>query len=138
MSRRSAFRAAALCGLALAAALSPDVVRAQATAAAPAALRWTAETPDEMLDFALKRAQAGGDDALAGLLVAATMDDRAAFGKARAGLDAIAMSTSPLADDARWLSERLKPDPKPATWSGARVASYDAPASPSGLVTAFS
>jgi len=136
MSRRSAFRAAFFLGLPLAAAIGPNVVRAQS--AAPAALRWTAETPDEMVDSALKRGQAGGDDALAGLVLAASLDDRAAFGKARAGLDLIGASASPLADDARWLSARLKPDAKPAPWPGARVASYDVPVNSSGLVTGLS
>ncbi|MBK8941000.1 MAG: hypothetical protein IPM79_26155 [Polyangiaceae bacterium] len=68
-------------------------------------------------------------------MVASFLDDRAAFGKARAGLDAIAASGSALADDARWLSARLQPDPRPAAWPGARVFSYDVPPSASGLVT---
>src|SRR4051794_29879522 len=116
MSKRSASGTAVVFGLTLAAAMTPGAVSAQApaqTATAPAqatgapaqaptasaaAIRWTAETPDEMVDQALKRAQAGGDDALAGLVIVSMLDDRAAFGKARGGLDAIGAGTSPLAD----------------------------------------
>ncbi len=136
MKRRSAFRAAAALGLLLV-ALGPNAA-AQAPARPPAVLatmRWTAETPDEMVDLALSRARAGGEDALSALVVASFLDDRAAFGKTRAGLDAIAASGSALADDARWLSARLQPDPRPAAWPGARVFSYDVPPSASGLVT---
>jgi hypothetical protein len=137
MNRRSAFRAAGFGGLTLAAVLGPSAVHAQVPAgeAAGSPLRWTEETPDAMLADALKRAQAGGEDALAGLVVAAALDERTSYGKARAGLDAIAASSSPLADDALWLSARLKPDPKPAAWAGARVASYDAAPNAQGLVT---
>ena len=144
MKRRSAFRASAMLGLLLLALGPTASAQAPAAGAAPApataspaaaGTRWTAETPDEMIDLAVRRAQAGGHDALAGLVIASFLDDRAAFGKARAGLDAIAASASPLADDARWLSARLQPDPKPAAWPGARVFSYEAPPSANGLVT---
>lgn len=139
MKRRTVLRAAVL-GLPFL-ALGPTAA-AQAPAPAPArppapiaGMRWTAETPDEMVDLALNRAKAGGEDALAGLVIASFLDDRAAFGKVRAGLDAVAASGSPLADDARWLSARLQPDPKPAVWPGARVFSYHVPPSSNGLVT---
>lgn len=137
MTRRSAYRAAVLSGLTLALVIGPGAVSAQAPAAgaAPSGIRWTAATPDEMIDQALARAKAGGDDALAALVTASFLDERGAFGRARTGLDAIAGSSSALADDARWLSARLKPDPKPAVWPGARVVSYDAPANATGLVT---
>ena len=131
MKRRSVFLSAAALGLALI-ALGPNAAAVTPRLPDP---RWTAETPDEMVDSAIRRAQAGGDDALAGFVIASFLDDRAAFGKARAGLDAIAASASPFADDARWLSARLQPDPKPAVWPGARLFSYDVPASTNGLVT---
>ncbi|MGK3999142.1 transglutaminase domain-containing protein [Sorangium sp. So ce1024] len=101
------------------------------------ALRWTAATPDEMLGAALARARRGGDDAVAGLVIAAALSDRAAQGRAREGLAQIAASSSPLADDARWLAASLAPEPPAATWPGARAVSYDAPPDPSGLVKAF-
>lgn len=137
MTRRSAYRAAVLSGLTLALVIGPGAVSAQApaTGAAPSGIRWTAATPDEMIDQAIARAKAGGDDALAALVTASFLDERGAFGRARTGLDAIAGSSSALADDARWLSAQLKPDPKPAAWPGARVVSYDAPANATGLVT---
>ncbi|WP_437316016.1 transglutaminase domain-containing protein [Sorangium sp. So ce385] len=120
--------------------------RAPAAGGAPAAEkrtpitpapRWTAATPDEMLGAALARARRGGDDALAGLVIAAALSDRAAQGRAREGLAQIATSASPLADEARWLAASLAPEPPAATWPGARAASYDAPPDPSGLVKAF-
>lgn len=101
------------------------------------ALRWTAATPDEMLGAALTRARRGGDDAIAGLVIAAALADRAAQGRAREGLAQIGASSSPLADDARWLAASLAPEPPAATWPGARAVSYDAPPDPSGLVKAF-
>ncbi|WP_437334225.1 transglutaminase domain-containing protein [Sorangium sp. So ce394] len=120
--------------------------RAPAAGGAPAAEkrtpitpapRWTAATPDEMLGAALARARRGGDDALAGLVIAAALSDRAAQGRARDGLAQIAASASPLADEARWLAASLAPEPPAATWPGARAVSYDAPPDPSGLVKAF-
>ncbi|WP_437936820.1 transglutaminase domain-containing protein [Sorangium sp. So ce341] len=120
--------------------------RAPAAGGAPAAEkrtpiapapRWTAATPDEMLGAALARARRGGDDALAGLVIAAALSERAAQGRAREGLAQIAASASPLADEARWLAASLAPAPPAAAWPGARAASYDAPPDPSGLVKAF-
>ncbi|MGK4001224.1 transglutaminase-like domain-containing protein [Sorangium sp. So ce1036] len=99
--------------------------------------RWTAATPDEMLRAALARAQRGGDDAIPGLVIAAALAERAAEGRAREGLARIARSSSPLADDARWLAASLTPEPQAAAWPGARAVSYDAPPDASGLVKAF-
>ncbi|MFO0592742.1 MAG: transglutaminase-like domain-containing protein [Polyangiaceae bacterium] len=138
MTRRSAPHVAVLTGFLLASVIGSGTVKADSpaeTKGESAPRRWTAATPDEMIQLALSRAQQGGEDALAGLVTAAFLDDRGSFGKARNGLDAIAASTSPLADDARWLSARLKPDPKPSVWPGARVVSYDTPANATGLVT---
>lgn len=99
--------------------------------------RWTAATPDEMLGAALTRARQGGDDAIAGLVIAAALADRATQGRAREGLAQIAASPSPVADDARWLAASLTPEPKGATWPGMRAVSYDAPPDATGLVKAF-
>lgn len=102
-----------------------------------AAARWTAATPDEMVDHALARAKRGGDDALAALVIAASLDERAAFMRVRDGLSAIAASSSPWADDARWLGLRLAPALPGATWPGARAVSFNAGPDPNGLVRAF-
>jgi hypothetical protein len=101
------------------------------------ARRWTGATPDEMVDRVLERARLGGDDALAALVVASALDERATFGKVRAGLAAIAASASPLADDARWLGYRLAPSPKGAAWPGSRAVAYDAPPDATGLVKSW-
>ncbi|WP_437621549.1 transglutaminase domain-containing protein [Sorangium sp. So ce1151] len=121
-------------------ARAPAVGGAQGTekrAAIVPTLRWTAATPDEMLGAALARARRGGDDAIAGLVIAAALAGRAAQGRAREALAQIAASPSPLADEARWLAASLAPEPPAATWPGARAVSYDAPPDPSGLVKAF-
>ena len=99
--------------------------------------RWTAATPDEMVDHLLARARAGGDDALAALVLASSLDDRASFGRVRDGLAAIAASGSPLADDARWLGLELLPSSARAVWPGMGSVSYDAPPDVDGLVKAF-
>jgi Transglutaminase-like superfamily len=117
---------------------APAAAAAPTPAAKPVSTsRWTAATPDEMVDRVLDRARRGGVDALAGLVVASSLDERASFGKVRSGLASIAASSSPLADDARWLGLRLAPSPKGATWPGSRAVAYDAPADATGLVKSW-
>ena len=119
-------------------AAPPGAAAAPAPAAKPVSTsRWTAATPDEMVDRVLERARRGGEDALAGLVVASSLDERASFGKVRSGLAAIAASSSPLADDARWLGLRLAPSPKGSIWPGSRAVVYDAPADATGLVKSW-
>ena len=110
---------------------------ALAQAVSPTAARWTAVTPDDMLSLALARARRGGEDALAGVVIAAALDDRAALGRAREGLEAIAASASPVADDARWAARTLAPDPAPPVWPGVDRLAYDAPPDPAGMVKSF-
>ena len=107
------------------------------TVPAASSRRWTGATPDEMVDRVLERARLGGEDALAGLVVASSLDERATFGKVRNGLAAIAASSSPVADDARWLGLRLAPAPRAAIWPGARAVAYDVPADATGLVKSW-
>jgi hypothetical protein len=90
-----------------------------------------------MIDFALSRARRGGDDAIAALLVVAELDERATFGRARAGLRSITASASPFSDDARMLLLSLNPEPGGAPWPGAQAISYEAPADPNGMVKAW-
>lgn len=101
------------------------------------AVRWTAATPDQMVDLAFTRVKQGGDDALSALVVAASLDERAAYGKVQAGLRGILRSASPVADDARMLLLELLPEPVGATWPGAGKVSYDAAPDANGLVKAF-
>ena len=112
--------------------------RATPAASATTAARWTAATPDEMVDQLFARARRGGDDALAALVVAASLDDRASFGRVRDGLAALAASGSPLADEARWLGLRLLPSPARRRLARHRARSpYDAPPDADGLVKSF-
>jgi tetratricopeptide (TPR) repeat protein len=72
-------------------------------------VRWTAANPDQMLELALRRASAGGDDALAGLATAYALADRASAGRARAGLEKIGQGGNDIAAQARWLAAELDP-----------------------------
>ena len=81
-----------------------------AKSAAP--FRWTATTPDEMLDFALRRAAAGGDGALPGLAEAWSLSDRASAGRTRIGLEALGRGEDDIAAQARWLAAGLDPTPR--------------------------
>ena len=72
-------------------------------------LRYTARTPDEMLDFALRRATAGGDGALPGLALAYALADRAAAGHARRGLETLGRSDGEVPTQARWIAAELDP-----------------------------
>lgn len=112
-----------------------------ATAATPTAVavptRWTAAQPDPMVDLALTRAKAGELDALAALLIAASLDERAALGKVRTAFRAISATTSPIADDARWLAAVLSPASSGPTWAGSNAIAYDVATDPTGLVRSF-
>jgi hypothetical protein len=117
---------------------TPAGPAAKAGPAAPAKpIRWTATAPDQMVDQALARARRGGDDAIAGLVVAASLDERASFGRVRTGLRSIGVSNGPVADEAKWLMLWLSPEPGGGPWPGAAAVKYDAPADPNGLVKAF-
>src|SRR6185503_4049324 len=71
--------------------------------------RWSAATPDQMLELALRRGGGGGDDALAGLATAHALADRASAGRARAGLAKIGQGTTDIAAQALWLAAELDP-----------------------------
>ena len=73
--------------------------------------RWTARTPDEMLDLALRRAERGGDGAMAGLALAYSLADRASAGRARKGLLDLGRPDDDIAAQARWLAAELDPNP---------------------------
>ncbi len=87
-----------------------------ATLAAPAAGepadRITARTSARMLEQALSRARAGGEGALAGLAIAATLADSVPAGEARRGLAALGHSSGEVAEQARWIAAALDPDPQ--------------------------
>jgi hypothetical protein len=123
-------------GVAIAAAVG---VPGGAAADPQPAARWTAATPDLMVDLALERARRGGPDALAALVVAASLDERATQGRVVHGLESIASSSSPIADDARWLAMRHAVLPLPSSsWPGARSPSLvEAAPDSNGLVKAF-
>src|SRR5450432_3661245 len=83
----------------------------QAGQPAPPIDRWTARTPDEMLDLALRRAERPGDGAMAGLALAYSLADRASAGRARKGLEALSRPDDDIATQARWLAAELDPNP---------------------------
>lgn len=106
-------------------------------------LRWTAATPDAMVDASLARAGRAAADpgttaqGLAALVVAVALDERAGFGRTRAGLDAVAGGSSPVADDARWLRKELEPAPPGEPWPGSRAVAFEMPADRDGLLRSF-
>ncbi len=103
----------------------------------PAPTRWTAAQPDPMVDIAFSRAKVDGADALAALVVAASLDERASLGKVRQGLRAIGQTTSSTADDARWLAALLSPSSAGPTWVGSQSITYDTAPDLTGLVRSF-
>jgi transglutaminase-like putative cysteine protease/Flp pilus assembly protein TadD len=108
------------------AATSPDEAHAPR--------RWTDTTPEETVAAALARARAGGDDAVAGLLVAAALDGEVAPDRVPRGLAEIARGRTAVADDARWLARVLATPPTPKPWRGLTVELRDAPPDRQGLV----
>ncbi|MCC6521983.1 MAG: hypothetical protein IT373_04925, partial [Polyangiaceae bacterium] len=118
-------------------ALAALGLAAEGRADGPPKARWTAATPDAMAEAALARAARGGDDALAGLVVAAALDERASFGKVRAGLAALAAGGGPLASEARLLGRVLAPAPAPEPWVDLATRAYDVAPDPDGLVRSF-
>src|SRR5258708_22610615 len=85
----------------------------QAGKAASPVDRWTARTPDEMLDLALRRAERAGDGAMAGLAVAYSLADRAAAGRARKGLVSLTRPDDEMATQTLWLAHERGPHPTP-------------------------
>lgn len=88
--------------LALALTLASSLVTLRAARAAEASdAPWVAGSPDTMIERAGRRAAAGGDDALARLLLIESLGDEATAGRARAELDALARRSDPLGETAR-------------------------------------
>lgn len=90
-----------------------------------------------MVDLAIARARANGTDALAALLVAAALDERATLNKVRTGLRTIGQLPQPIADDARWLASVLSPTGGISTWTGSQAIAYDLGPDYTGLVRSF-
>ncbi len=102
--------------------------------AAKASTRWTEATPERMAALGVERARAGGSDALAGLLVAASLDTRVVPGQVGRTIAAIAGTDAPVADDARLVAMELAPPPPSKPWQGWAKANFDAPPDASGIV----
>ena len=104
---------------------------------APLPSRWTEATPDRMATLGIDRARAGGDDALAGLVIAASLDARVVPGDVVKMLANVSKSDSHVADDARMLGLELTPPPFGKPWEGWVKASFDAPPDRTGMVDTF-
>ncbi len=102
----------------------------------PPDLRWTHGTADAMVDHALKRAQHGGSEGLAGLLVGLAMRDHASPDRLTRGLAALARIDKPIAHEARLLQHWVTPAPFGRSWEGLAKAKLDVPPQPTGLVRA--
>ena len=73
-------------------------------AAAESPPRWTAETPDAMIDLAVARARNNGPDALAAVALIHELSERASHGRAKAAFDELAPIPNEVGRAARWLS----------------------------------
>ncbi len=101
---------------------------------APADLRWTHGTADAMIDQALKRAEFGTVDAVAGVLVALALRDHASPDRVSRGLGALTKSPHPFTNEARLLHLWMTPLPLGRAWEGFSKAKLDAPAQATGIV----
>lgn len=99
--------------------------------------RWVDATPDDMVKLGIDRAKAGGDDAIAGLLIAASMIDHAAPGAVVRGFQSLAKAGGPVGHEAGFLAQVYTPTPFGRTWEGWAKATFDVPKDKTGLVRAF-
>ncbi len=99
--------------------------------------RWTDETPDKMVALGINRARAGGPDSLAGLLIAASLEERATKDEVQKLVGSIGRGGLPLSDEARMLNLVMAPVPLGPMWEGWAKASFDAAPNRNGIVQAF-
>ena len=114
----------------------PDKKRPPVGVDAPT--RWTDETPEKMAALNIARARAGGPDAVAGLLVAAALDDRAPRDEVLHELNVLGRSELAIADDARVLAQISAPQPLAPAWEGWAKQSFEVAPNKNGIVQAFS
>src|SRR5450432_1548257 len=67
-----------------------------------------------MVDLALRRGKAGGDEAMAGLALSYALADRASAGRAQKGLETLGRDEGDVADQARWMAAELDAAPSAA------------------------
>ncbi len=108
-----------------------------ADATAPFEGRWTHPIADDMIDLGIARAAAGGDDAVAGLLTAASMREYAAPDKLSRALAGLTKQGGALANEARMLGLFVTPTPLPKPWEGWAKANTEVGPQSTGLVRAF-
>ncbi|HEU4411122.1 MAG TPA: transglutaminase domain-containing protein [Polyangiaceae bacterium] len=77
----------------------------------PAASRWTAATPDAMVDLWAPRARGEGPEAMAALALFDTLADRASGGRVLELLRGIGQGKGLVAEQARWLAAAYDPAP---------------------------
>ncbi|MBK6513004.1 MAG: transglutaminase domain-containing protein [Polyangiaceae bacterium] len=98
--------------------------------------RWVDATPEAVVQLAMKRAEAGGDDALAGLLLAASMIDHAPPGEVLKAFTALSKSGGPAGHEAGLLAQVFTPSPFGKTWDGWSNVKLDVPKDARGIVRA--
>ncbi|HTJ82042.1 MAG TPA: transglutaminase domain-containing protein [Polyangiaceae bacterium] len=99
--------------------------------------RWTHPIADDMIDLGVARAAAGGDDAVAGLLVAAAMRESAAPDKLTRAFAGLTKRGGEIANEARMLGLFVAPTALPKPWEGWAQASFTVPTQSTGIVRAF-
>ncbi len=80
----------------------------------PAATRWTAATPDAMVDLWAPRARGEGAEAMAALALFDTLGDRASGGRVVELLRKLGEGKGAVAEQARWLAAAHDPSPASA------------------------
>jgi len=103
----------------------------------PGATRWTHPIADSMIDLGVARADAAGNDAVAGLLTAASMREYAAPDKLVRAFAGLSKKGDEIGNEARMLGLFLTPTPLPRTWEGWAKAKFDVGTQSTGIVRAF-
>jgi len=115
----------------------PPADKPEPTARTSGVERWTDATPDDVVRHAIKRAEGGGDDAVAGLLLALAMIDHAPPNEVLKAFHQLAKSGGAVGNEARMLAQMYTPVPFGKSWEGWATASFDVPKDATGLVRAF-
>lgn len=101
------------------------------------AVAWTGATPERVIERCFEAARAGGDDALARLVLASALSEAAPPGQVHRLLESLVAASPELGDQARWLARRLAPAPLGPSWPGLASARMDVGPDRSGLVRSF-
>jgi len=104
-------------GVALALLAGLSTLAARSEAATPAERRWTAATPDAILERSARIAASDPTEALARQVFLASLAPEASAHRGREALELLGRAPGPLGDSAHWLARTLAPTPAAASAS---------------------